>query len=222
MSLVWRGIFTALIPRTRVLCMEMDQFRAAEVGDLQRLQQLLTPHNVDSASIYSSTVLHSAAAFGHVDCVKWCLEMRANVSACAPGRLTPLHFASSNGYVDVVRVLLDSGASIDATSDKGYAPLDLAIQCNRIDAVRFLIDRGAVEVSSFKLNKREPAIPDWVDSIIASRLNCRSISIIIIGAHKYRRTNITGNNDNNVMRLIAKHIWSSRMDELWKKKAMTM
>jgi hypothetical protein len=70
-------------------------------------------------------------------------------------------------------------------------------------------------VSNVKLDEELPAIPDWVPSFVESRSNCRKVSIAIIGMHKYRRTTVTGNNDINVLLLIAKDIWSTRMDDMW-------
>jgi hypothetical protein len=80
-----------------------------------------------------------------------------------------------------------------------------------VDVARLLIDRGA-KVSNVKL---KTAIPEWVITFVESRFNCRLASITIIGIHKYRRTTMTGNNDINVLRLISKHIWSTRMDDAW-------
>jgi hypothetical protein len=70
-------------------------------------------------------------------------------------------------------------------------------------------------VSNVELDVLLPAVPDWVTNYVASRSNCRIVSIVIIGIHKYHRTNATGNNDINVLKLIGKHVWSSRMDDGW-------
>jgi ankyrin repeat protein len=111
-------------------------------------------------------------------------------------------------------MLLDAGAIVDAKDVNGYTPLYMAICRKLIDIARLLIDRGG-KVSNVKLDGSVPAIPDWVTSYVASRSNCRIVSIIIIGIHKYHRTNITGNNDVNVLKLVGKHVWSSRMDDCW-------
>jgi ankyrin repeat protein len=139
------------------------------------------------------------------------VEMGANVNARDGDGLTPLHFASSVG---VVRILLDAGATVDAPENSGWTTLFLAIRYNFVDNARVLIDRGA-NVSNVKLDNDVPAIPDWVSTFVASRSNCRCVAIVIIGIHKYHRTHMTGNNDINVLKLIAKHIWSTRMDGNW-------
>jgi hypothetical protein len=105
---------------------------------------------------------------------------------------------------------LDAGAIVDTTDSPGRTALSDAICRKRVGIARLLVDRGA-KVSSVKLN----AFPDWVTTFIEARYNCRSVSVAIIGIHKYHCTSITGNNDINVLKLISKHIWSTRMDNVW-------
>jgi hypothetical protein len=193
----------------------MDQFQAAERGELQQLRVALTVNNVnDVGGSKGLTALHYAANRGYYDCVKLCIEMGANVNARTNSGWTPLHCASWEGHANVVRVLLHTGAIFDAADNDGQPPLYDAIRENRIDAARLLIDWGA-KVSNVNFDAELPAFPDWVTTFIESRSKCRSVSIAIIGIHKYRRTRLTGNNDINVIRLVSKHIWSTRMDYVW-------
>jgi ankyrin repeat protein len=189
----------------------MDQLDAAERGDVQRLRVALTVNNVNDVDGFGWTALHCAATYKHVDCVKYCIEMGANVNARTIDGWTPLQCASSDGCINVVRVLLDAGAIIDAADNDGLTPLYETIRDKHPDVAQLLIDRGA-KVSNVKLDAYVRAIPDWVTTFIESRSNCRNVCIIIIGIHKYRRTTMTGNNDINVLRLVSKHIWSTRID----------
>jgi hypothetical protein len=152
--------------------------------------------------------------------------MGANVNERTRFGDTPLHYASTLGRVDVVRV--DAGALVDTTNNCGYTPLYCAIRgftplyCDFAPRADFaavallLVDRGAT-ASNVKLDMHTvPAIPDCVTTFIESRSKCRCATISIIGIHKYLRTTVTGNNDINVMKLISKHIWSTRMDvDVW-------
>jgi ankyrin repeat protein len=179
---------------------------------LQELRLALTVNNMNDADPNGWTALHWAANFGHVDCVKLCIKMGADMNVRVIDGWAPLTLASWTGHFDVVRLLLDAGAIIDAT-DNGI-PLKYAIEHKDVDSIRLLIDRGE-KVSNVKLDQLyAQAIPDWVNTFIESRSNCRNVSIIIIGIHKYRRTTVTGN-DINVLRLVSKHIWSTRMDDVW-------
>jgi ankyrin repeat protein len=182
----------------------MDQFYAARHGDLQQLRVALTVNNVNDVYRASCwTVLHHAANNGYEECVKYCLEMDANVNARNRSGSTPLHIAS--WHVNVVRVLLEAGAMVDPANNNGVTPLCFAIRNNCVYVSRLLIDRGA-KVSNVQLKEI---------TFVKARCKCRLASITVIGIHKYHRTTVTGNNDINVLRLISKHIWSSRMDDGW-------
>jgi hypothetical protein len=142
--------------------------------------------------------------------VRYCLELGANVNASS-SRWTMLHYTVS---VYVARMLLDAGAVVDSSTTSGWTPLYRAVRNNCKDIARLLIDRGA-RVSNIKLSESFPVVPDWVSVFVASRMQCRFAAITIIGIHKYRRTHVTGKNDMNVLKLISKHIWSTRMDDVW-------
>jgi ankyrin repeat protein len=198
---------------------EMDQFDLARSGKLEKLRCLLKAKNVNDLDTIGRTVLHWAAFGGNVDCVKLCLEMGAEASVHDVSGWTPLHFAQTYTFVvNLSIVLVDAGALVDSTESNGWTPLCYAIRSKRGAIARMLIDRGA-QISNVKLDKFLPDIPDWITAFIASRSNCRRAAIIIIGNHKFHRTIITGNNDINVLRLISKHIWSTRMDnDSWRLK----
>jgi ankyrin repeat protein len=182
----------------------MDQFQAARMGDLQQLRATLTVYNVNYA-----------ASHRHAECTKLCIEMCANVNARSCRGSTPLHFASSHGRGDVARMLLDAGAMVDATDNEEHTPLYLAIHNDNVNMARLLIDGGG-KVSNVILNQYDlQGIPDWAATFIASRTRCRDVAIVVIGIHKYHCTLVTVNNDINVLRLVSKYIWSTRMDNAW-------
>jgi ankyrin repeat protein len=214
----WKGCgflcFLCHCTHTALVDTVMSQFTAARKGDLQQLRVALTAGNVNDVDLNGWTALLYAANTGNVDCVKFCIEMGANVKVHDRHGYTPLHLASLHGCVNVARVLLDAGAIVDMTDDDGWTPLYWAIRNERGDIACLLIDRAAI-LSYVKLDGYVPAIPDWVTTLIEAQSKCRSVSIAIIGIHKYRRTTLTGNNDISVLRLISKHIWSTRMDDVW-------
>jgi ankyrin repeat protein len=83
---------------------QMDQFQAAEMGDLQQLRVALTVNNVNAVDNDGWTALHCAAMSGSVDCVKLCIEMGANVDTCDNHGYTPLYCVADHGYVDCVKL----------------------------------------------------------------------------------------------------------------------
>jgi ankyrin repeat protein len=192
----------------------MNQFEAAKKGALQQLREALTTNNVNAFQFghEGSTTLHYTTK-GHLECVKLCIEMGANVNVCHADGWTPLHHAAQNGTADIVRVLLDAGARVNAMDMEEHTPLFWSIEGNHRDISKVLIDRGA----TVKIGKYYPAIPSpgWLAMFIASRLQCRHVAIVLIGIHKYYRTKLTSNNDINVIKLISKHIWSTRMNDDW-------
>jgi ankyrin repeat protein len=103
---------------------------------------------------------------------------------------------------------------VDATRNNGWTPLHRAIYNKHVDISQLLIDRGA-KLSNVKLDNFVQAFPDWIITLVELQNNCRIAAIVIIGIHKYHRTAVTGNNDINVIKLISKHIWSTRMDDVW-------
>jgi ankyrin repeat protein len=208
----WRGsVVVLLFPTAGLNSAVMDQFKAARVGDLQELRLLLTRSNVGNVQPrIGLTALCYAAANGRADCVNYCLEVHADPNVSDNVGKIPLHYASTGGHVEVVRILLDAGSLIDSPNCVGLTPLHFAILDNRYDVARILLDRGA-KLSTVLWDTRIPKVPDWVTAFIASRSRCRYAAITIIGIHKYHRTNVTGNNDSNVLKLIGMHIWSCRM-----------
>jgi hypothetical protein len=191
-----------------------DQFEAARKGDLEDLRDALTTDNVNDTDVGGWTALQWAVYSWHFNCVKYCIEMGANVNACTNDGYTPLHYASSPRQMDIARVLLDAGAIVDFADNNGWTPLYRAIYNKYVDCGRLLVDRGA-KLLKVKLDSDVPAIPDWITAFIESQSKCRCAATIIIGIRKYQRTTVTGNNDINVIRLISRHILSTRMDVAW-------
>ena len=170
--------------------------------------------NVDARNNDGYTPLHCASLFGHGDVVRLLLDASSTVNATDNEGWTPLHHASYGGHANIGRMLLDACAIVDTHDNDGHTPLYLAIRWNRRDIAKLLIDRGAL-VSNVTLDSYLPTIPDWINTFISSRSNCRNVAIVVIGIHKYHRTNVTGNNDINVLKLISKHIWTTRMEEVY-------
>jgi ankyrin repeat protein len=193
----------------------------------KQLQTLLTRTNINVVDEYGYTALHYAARYEHVEGVSLCIALGADISMKTDAGLTPLFVASFRGNYKTCRALLDAGANADDVyeSANGKAPklsievtggtcspLCEAIQAENRKIAKLLIDRGA----SMKLVK-EIKIPEWIDTFLASRSNCRNAVVVVMGIHKYHRSRIiVPHIDVHVCKMLVKLIWASRMDEeLW-------
>jgi ankyrin repeat protein len=144
----------------------MNNKTAAE-GNVHKLRGALRAYNVDDIDEAGWTALHCAACNGHVDCVKVCLKVGANVNARSGNGDSPLHIASWHGKVDVVHVLLDANAIIDVTNDEGETPLCCALRKHLLHVAQVLIDGGA-KVSNVQLDLDVRAIPELVTAFVDS------------------------------------------------------
>ena len=76
---------------------------AAKAGELELVQKLCTPHNVNCKDTEGrlSTPLHFAAGYNRVGVVEYLLNHGADVHAKDKGGLVPLHNACSYGHYEV-------------------------------------------------------------------------------------------------------------------------
>ncbi len=126
----------------------LDLFEAAAVGDVLRMEDILTadPAAVHAYSGDGWTALHLAAAFGTPQAVDVLLQHGAPVDAVSknPQRNQPLHAALALGRdAETVRLLLAHGADPNSAQAGGFTPLFSAAGANRLDLVEMLIEGGA-------------------------------------------------------------------------------
>jgi ankyrin repeat protein len=85
---------------------------AAGTGNCVIIKQLAEKGAEINAKDYESTTpLHFACMYGHVEAVRLLIELGAkpDVKAAGLGR-TPMSLAETNGYVEIVQILKDAGA----------------------------------------------------------------------------------------------------------------
>lgn len=156
----------------------LDVFEAASVGDVLRLEDILTanPASVHSFSGDGWTPLHLAAAFGTPESVDLLLQHGAPVDAVSknPQRNQPLHAALALGRnPETVRLLLAHGADPNATQVGGFTPLFSAAGANRRDLAELLIEHGAHALhpsdlgktaADFARERGHTEFADWLES----------------------------------------------------------
>lgn len=122
-------------------------YALATLGDLTGLRQI-APTKTEALVRRGAgdTLLHVAAGRGHIDIVRYLLnlEMDPNIRALRDDRRTPLHEASIEGHAVVIRRLVDAGAEIDVrANDSGWTALHYAMKNNRVEAIAELLELGA-------------------------------------------------------------------------------
>lgn len=88
---------------------EQAWFEAAVAGDLEGLQRLLIQGvNINATDATSSTALHYATKYAHLDSMRFLIENGADLNAVDERLSTPLHLTEKN--IEAIRILLEAGA----------------------------------------------------------------------------------------------------------------
>uniref|UniRef100_A0A6Q2XWC7 Poly [ADP-ribose] polymerase n=1 Tax=Esox lucius TaxID=8010 RepID=A0A6Q2XWC7_ESOLU len=118
---------------------------AAKAGDLETVQQLCTPQNVNCRDLEGrhSTPLHFAAGYNRVAVVEYLLHHGADVHAKDKGGLVPLHNACSYGHYEVAELLVRHGASVNVADLWKFTPLHEAAAKGKYEICKLLLKHGA-------------------------------------------------------------------------------
>ena len=88
--------------------------------------------------------LHSAAANGQIDRVKYLIEQQVvDIQDKDQEEQVPLHLAIINGHIDVFNYLIENNANLHIQNKKKQTPLHLAAANNQLEMVKILIRKGA-------------------------------------------------------------------------------
>ena len=120
---------------------EMSGHKAAFHGNIELIQLLLEwgmPIDQPDEG-WRNTMLHHAAAAGHIDLATFLMDRGAGVNLVDMGGDTPLLRAD---YISMVRVLIDGGAIIDHVGCGGQTILHRAATLGHLDVARFLVEEG--------------------------------------------------------------------------------
>jgi len=156
----------------------LDLFEAAAVGDVLRIEDILTadPGASHAFSGDGWTALHLGAGFGTPQAADMLLQHGAQVDAISRNaqRNQPLHAAVALARnAETVRLLLAHGADPNATQVGGFTPLFSAATANRRDLAAMLIENGArahhrsdleKTATDFARERGHSELADWLDS----------------------------------------------------------
>ncbi|RVW12468.1 Protein accellerated cell death 6 [Vitis vinifera] len=141
--------------RAQTTYMDADLYTAASKGNISKLEQLEACDLGRQRTPKSNTILHIAAQFGQLDCVKRILELTSFSSLLKINLKgdTPLHLAAREGHLTVVEALIqaakppneiESGVGVDKTilrmaNKEGDTALHEAVRYHHPEVVKLLI-----------------------------------------------------------------------------------
>ena len=113
---------------------------AAQLGNLEMVQLIRSCLNlINPTNELGWSVLHLAAANGHVDIVKEIAkDLYQKDPKAGTENWTPFHMAAIQGHLEIVKYLYEVGADISITDKNGCNALDLARRNNHHSIVVFL------------------------------------------------------------------------------------
>jgi hypothetical protein len=139
-------------PKVERVTDEQSGLYHAQVGNLERLQQLIEHENWNTQVVdkYGTNSLMWAAGYGHLRICKYLTEEGSVVcpleieSRNKDGR-TPLMWALRNGQLEVVEWLVSVGADVNSTNKSGTNMLQWAIWGGHIPAIQYVLDNSALD-----------------------------------------------------------------------------
>ncbi len=185
------------MPFWAVICMD---------GHMTSLRRRITPDIVHTQRWLDMTPLMIASQYGQSKAVALLLQVGADVNAQNSNGHLAMHYARDCA---TVQLLLRAGAPIDGPagfSRTVASPLSFALYNDRTDAARAMIDFGA------RLDRSNGPIPKWVAAFVAAREWCRYAALLLLGVRKLRRSTVLGDNNRDVIKMIAYAVWQTRMD----------
>lgn len=139
------------------------------------------------------------------------LEAKAEVNLSSQWGFTALHAATFSKIPSVgcVAMLVRAGAVVDAKGSEGETALQFAIQNLVPDCAEYLFAAGA------KLSNLKQAMPSWFVQISIKHNCCRRSARTFYGVLRKRWTVHGSRVPRDMINLLTRMIWDSRMDKRW-------
>uniref|UniRef100_UPI00398E5A1E CARD- and ANK-domain containing inflammasome adapter protein n=1 Tax=Pristiophorus japonicus TaxID=55135 RepID=UPI00398E5A1E len=120
-----------------------ELYQAAALGDLSSLDRAFGESDVNGTNDSNETLLHIAAAHGHVKIIEYLLNKGAKIEVRDNKGQSPLHRAAEKGHIGAAKMLLQAGAHIYALDTESRCPLQLAAQSNHFPIVKLMLKEEA-------------------------------------------------------------------------------
>ncbi|CAM4594097.1 unnamed protein product [Lepidochelys olivacea] len=118
-------------------------FDAAAKGDLSDLAKVLKENDINAVNASNKTLLHIAAANGHVAIIEYLINKGAKLDVKDKKGRTPLHRAIEKCQDDAVKVLLQADAYIYSLDKEAKTPLHLAAQNHHTHILKRILKEEA-------------------------------------------------------------------------------
>ncbi|XP_056272309.1 ankyrin repeat domain-containing protein 26 isoform X4 [Pseudoliparis swirei] len=117
--------------------------KAASVGDLAKLKQLVKKNDINQLDKENRTALHIACASGHVEVVQFLVESKAKLNLCDNQNRSSLMKAVQGQHERCVSILLENHAEPNLVDVNGNTALHLAVNIPSIFTTVLLLEHEA-------------------------------------------------------------------------------
>eukprot|EP00795_Rhopilema_esculentum_P002426 gene2426-18079_t len=146
--------------------------KAAWIGDLSKIKQLVKKGDVNLMDKHHRTPLHYACVRGHGDVAQWLCANRANLGICDEEGRTALMRAVECASERCTEILLNHGAETNVVDVNLTTPLHLAATHGNISIATLLLERDA-RINALDTDKISPlyvaaslGFPEFVDFLL--------------------------------------------------------
>lgn len=119
----------------------------------------------------------------------------------------------TNANAKCVRLFIDHGYPVDTINAYGETPLFCALYNSAYACAVVLLDAGA---KPGMRNVKGTQIPKWAHRFVAARINARAAAIAVLCLTRVG-SRVVGNNGRDVLRIIARCVWSTRFDDKYER-----
>lgn len=133
------------MPTESVVTKGANIHQASQSGDFERVKELVNevPELKSKPDERGWAPLHTVAAFGHLEILKWLSVNGVNLEEQTPTGFSAIHLASMNGHVKCIMVLAAMGCPISSKAVDGRTPLHLAAMSGHVECLKWLLANRA-------------------------------------------------------------------------------
>ena len=165
----------------------------------------------------SENLLQVAVVFGDYDLIRYIASIRPN-DLTRGETVCPLDTAICLGFLGVARLLVELGCQIDSASMAtciDRITIDSLDAIGMVDCCMYLVAMGGRVAKGFKpvgsCDRGMSVYLKALDRVVRSR----DVAMVVLGLARVGGR-IQGNG-RDALRLVAKEVWMSRMDEGWER-----